>query len=303
MITRHKIGTITWIDLESPSKNEVQAVAKEFGIHRLVADELLVPSERAKVESIGKYIYLILHFPTCNEALGICEEQEVDFVIGKKFIITTHYSGIKPLAQFATRLEVSTMLNKRKMTHSGFLFYYLMLDMYIELNRELRHIGYRLGEIEDEIFTGKEREMVLSLSLASRSIIDFKRAVRHHEDILESYSVIAQDLFNNHYNYYTEDLMGEYRKVANQLETHRETLVELRDTNDSLVSTKMNEIMKNLTIMAFVTFPLSLLAAVFGMNTVHIPLAGHPYDFWIVVGIMAIGVTYMYAYFKHKRWL
>ena len=303
MIHRLTHGSITWIDLEDPTENEVREIAKEFGVHKLVADELLTPSERAKVDPYDKYTYLIFHFPFCDTNTHTCQEQEMDFIVGKKFIITTHYESIPALEEFKESFDQLLGGHKRKITHSGFIFYHILLGLYVKLKKDLRLIGYRLGEIEDQIFLGNERQMVHELSLVSRVIIDFRRAVRHHENIIESFGVIALEFFNNKFNYYIDDLMGEYRKVANFLSANRETLAELRETNDSLVSTKMNEIMKNLTIMAFVTFPLSLLAAIFGMNTVHIPLLGHPYDFWLVIGIMFVGATYMYGYFKYKQWI
>ena len=61
--------------------------------------------------------------------------------------------------------------------------------------------------------------------------------------------------------------------------------------------------MKILTIMAFVTFPLSLIAAIFGMNTVYIPIIGTPGDFWIVMGIMGFATFLMFLYFKRKKWI
>ena len=78
---------------------------------------------------------------------------------------------------------------------------------------------------------------------------------------------------------------------------------DLRTTNDSLLSTKTNEVMKVLTILAFITFPLSLIASIFGMNIDSAPLANNPYGFWIVIGIMIALMISMFLYFRHKRWL
>ena len=60
--------------------------------------------------------------------------------------------------------------------------------------------------------------------------------------------------------------------------------------------------MKNLTIMAFVTFPLTLISSVFGMNTSFLPVVGRPNDFWIIVSFMAILALTFFMYFKVKHW-
>ena len=61
--------------------------------------------------------------------------------------------------------------------------------------------------------------------------------------------------------------------------------------------------MQLFTIMAFLTFPLSLLSSIFGMNTQAMPITGQPYDFWIIVGAMAILVVIALSYFRFKKWL
>ena len=83
----------------------------------------------------------------------------------------------------------------------------------------------------------------------------------------------------------------------------RELVNDLRETNDSLLSTKQNETMKTLTILASVTFPLTLITGIFAMRTTHTPILDNPFDFEIVLGIMLIIVCCMYAFFRKKGWL
>jgi magnesium transporter len=97
--------------------------------------------------------------------------------------------------------------------------------------------------------------------------------------------------------------MGEYYRIKNSVVTHYDSLHELRETNNSLLSTKQNEVMKILTIMAFITFPLSLFASIFGMNTVYLPIVGNQYDFWIITGGMVIATVAFFTFFKKKKWL
>jgi magnesium transporter len=98
-------------------------------------------------------------------------------------------------------------------------------------------------------------------------------------------------------------ITSEYVKVQSTLEGTREYLQEIRKTNDSLLTTKQNEIMKTLTIMAFVTFPLTVITGTFGMNTTHTPILGLHGDFWIVIGIMITMTSSFFIYFIWKKWL
>jgi magnesium transporter len=92
-------------------------------------------------------------------------------------------------------------------------------------------------------------------------------------------------------------------KVKNEIIAVKEYLNELRETNNALLSTKQNEIMKNLTIVSFVVLPLSLIANLFGMNAIHMPIVGQANDFLILILLMIIFIIFTYAVMKRNKWL
>ena len=82
-----------------------------------------------------------------------------------------------------------------------------------------------------------------------------------------------------------------------------ETLSAIRDANGAMLNTKQNETIKTLTIMAFITFPLTLFSSMFGMNTTATPILGHPHDFWIIIDIMSGVTVFFFSFFKYKNWI
>ena len=96
--------------------------------------------------------------------------------------------------------------------------------------------------------------------------------------------------------------MGDQLKVVNQLEDYREAIADFEDTNNQLMNLKINTVMKTFTSLSFLTFPFMLIAALFSMNTRGTPIIDSPYAFWIVFGIMIVGMITMAAYFKRKGW-
>jgi magnesium transporter len=303
MLKKFIYKKLTWIDLESPTKEEVRQVMDSYDIHPIVAEELLQETIRPRVDYYGSQIYLILHFPTVNHTHTGKTSQEIDFVIGKNFLVTVHYETVDPLLEFSRMLEVNSILDRSNMgDHAGFLFFYLVRDLYKNLSVELNSLGRTLSAIEDNIFKGNEKTMVEKISRVNRKLIDFKMAIRFHKDVLESFELAAKDLFGEKFSFYTRAVSGEYYEASNALEGHRETLSDLWSTNDSLLSNKTNEIMKIIAMISFVTFPLSLIAAIFGMNTHYLPIVGAVGDFWIVMSIMLVMMLGIFAYFKHKRW-
>lgn len=301
MLVRHAQRDLVWVDLTAPTPAEVKGLMQEFGLDPLIAEELLVPSFKPSALRRGDALYVVLHFPAGGH--GTYREQELDFVVGKKFLITAHYEHIDPLHAFSKVLEVSTVLGTEHAAHGGHLFAVLVRELYRATLRELDAIRRHLDSIEEHIFSGEERRMVMQLGHAGRAIHDTKQALIPHGEMLNSLEGAAARIFEPGFSWWLRDVIGAYDRTLHTLGHLHDSLRELRDTNDSLLSTKQNEIMQTLTMMAFVTFPLTLIAALFSMDTHATPIVGMPGDFWIVLGMMLVLVVSFLLYFKHRHWL
>lgn len=308
MLTRYAQHNLTWIDLVSPTPTEVRALMKEFELDALVAEELLVPSFKPKVERRGDAIYVILHFPALRvgaPAGGASQrpEQEVDFIVGKHFLITTRYETIDPLHSFAKAFEAQSVLGRGGATHGGHLFASMVRKLYEALGAECDVVHRHLMDIEEHIFSGDERRMVLELSHTGRTIHDFRQALLPHKEMLESLEPVGARFFGAEFAYYTREIIGIYGRVERSLMNLYDSLQELRETNNSLLNTKQNEIMKTLTVLAFLFLPLTFLTGLFGMNTVSDPIIGSAGDFYLITGGMVAIAIGCFVYFRRKGWL
>ncbi len=299
-MTRYAQHSLVWVDLVSPSSSEVRALMKEFALDPLIAEELLTPSFKPKVERRGDAVYVILHFPALKLA-GTRPEQEIDFVVGKHFLITTRYETIDPLHSFAKAFEVSTVLGRDGAQHGGHLFISLVRSLYQALSDECVEIRRHLQYIEDRIFSGDERGMVVQLSHVGRTIHDFRVSLQPHHEMLNSLEPAAGRFFGVEFGYYVRELVGAYERVLRTLENLHGSLEELRATNDSLLTTKQNETVQKLTVVAFIFLPLSFMASLFGMS--NVPGFATPAGFWYAAATMVIIAAACFGYFKHKGWL
>jgi magnesium transporter len=287
----------------------------QYDLGPVVAEELLTPTLRPHVEVQKNFIYLILHFPTTVEITGKNSQkkginvpsrkvQEVDFIIGNDFIITTHYDSIDSLYEFSKIFEVNSIVSKRDMgNHAGHMFFLMIQFLYRDLHNKVEVLSEKLNEMEEEIFAGKERAMVIELSLLNRTLLTFKESIEAHKDVLTAFEVAAENFFGTEFKYHLKSILSEYYKVKTFVESTKEYLNELRETNNSLLHTKQNEVVKTLTVITFIILPLNLIAGIFGMNIDNAPFIGHPLDFVIIISIMAGVGLITFAFCKEKGWL
>lgn len=303
MHSRYEHKGMVWIDLESPSRDEVHDIIDQFGIAPLIAEQLLVPTTKPRVEFCGDYTYLVLHFPALRHSHK-SREQEIDFLVGRNFLITTHYDTIDPLHKFSKVFEVNSVLEKSNFgDHAGYMLFYMLRNLYQAVEHEVEYVLHDLASIEEHIFSGHEVKMVESISGSARDLLNLRQRIEPHRDVLRDFEAGAVKMFGPEFSPYLRSVSDDYYRVHNHIMRATESLHELRETNNSLLTTKQNETMRVLTIMALLTFPLALFVAIFDIDATSNPIIGLPYDFWIIVGSVITAGTAMLLYFKKKKWL
>ncbi|PIR85483.1 hypothetical protein COU15_00095 [Candidatus Kaiserbacteria bacterium CG10_big_fil_rev_8_21_14_0_10_45_20] len=303
MITRFELQGATWINLENPTSEEVQKISTEFSLSPVLANDLLSPTPKTRVDMYPDCAYAVLHFLSIRPTKDHQSRLEMDVVLGKNYMITVQYEPMGFIDELTRSFEAATILKKGtgKM-HSGHLFFELSELLYRDLESQFDSLEDRIEEIESEIFAGKEKEMVTVISKARRGLLSHKRILASHKNTLDSMEHAGTSLFGEGVRNYFRSVAAIQDRAYARVLALADVLNELQDTNTSLLYTRQNEIMKNLTIMAFVTFPLSLIAGIFGMNTEFTPFVGYEFDFWIIVGGMIVLTLVFFAYFKVKKW-
>lgn len=302
---RLQCNNITWIDLQNPSAADIGQLQKDFGIHEIVAAELTIQSYRARVEDYETHLYMVLRMPIVHRKDSPPgASREIDFIIGKDFLITVHKGKIAELQKMQEELTESRLHCAQSFGSSPVnILHAIISRLFTDLLEDLDHFGAQIDGIERKIFKDPDKEVVEDISVLRHTILNFRRALKPQQTVLESLATRGATMFGAHNTAFLRDILGEYSRVWDIIENHKETLDALNDTHTSLLSTKSTEVIQKLTLMAFVTFPLTLIASVFGMNTKYLPIVGRTGDFWIIFSIMLIGVTGMILYFHKKRWL
>lgn len=307
MIQKYNYKKLTWLRMEKPSSDEIAQVLKEFELHPVVAEEMMSNCSKSKVDFYKTYIYLVLSFPfRVKDSTGRIkvELKEIDFILGKDFIITVNYDSIPPLDNFSKAFEVNTIIDKVGIGHhAGFILYYMLKNLYQHIEDDIENIKDSLAYVESKIFEGEEKSMVESISILSRELIDFKQTSRTHKEVLNTFGIAAEKLFGENFGYHIEDMRFDYEKTHDLIVNAKELLNDIRETNDSLLSTKQNETMKTFTVMAFTTFPLSLITGILAIRAGGTPIVDHPYGFFIILILMIAGVIGMFTFFRFKKWI
>lgn len=305
MIFRYAYRNGVWVDLEQPTAEEVRAIAEEFSIPDNIERELLSPTPLPSVMGNESMLLLVLHFPTHADEHGQTKSQEVDFLVGKQFIITVRYEVVAPLHHLKKLLEAQQLVSGKASVTTDVLLEVLFAHLYTAMREHMNHVADALGRVERDMFEGKERATVRAISNVSRQFLHMESALANQDEALRQFlAALSQGhLLGESFGERAKRIEADRSHVMRIVKTHREIATETRETNIAILGAHQNEIVKTLTVVNFVFLPLGLVTWIFAMRTEGMPLIDSPNAFWIVLGGMAIIGLVLTTFFIRRRWL
>lgn len=302
---KHK--DFTWHIIDKPSKKQIDWLAKNFKFAHQDLTDCLPPLQRPKLIDHGDYIFMILLFPHYNKKKKEIEAAEVDFFINKEFVVLVHDNVLDPINELQDECQKNGLARKMFMEDGSKLLYELLNRLLHNCFPMLTNINLDIDEIEENILNvdSKKTQAIYKIMHIKRNIVNFRKIMQAHKSVISKLIKTSAKFFPANYlhNYFV-NLINHTKDIWDFLENYKETINALHETHESLLSHRLNQIIKTLTIFSVIVFPLTLLAAVFGMNTMNsMPFVNSPYDFWIVAVIMLVGAAFMLFFFKKKGWL
>jgi len=297
-----------WLNFTNPGEQEIKYLRENFSFHPLDLDDCIRPTHRTKIDIYPKYTFIVFLFPIYNRKTREIFPSELHFFISKNYLISVSAGNLKTFVNFFETIRVSDQLRNN---YSGGspenLLYDILNKIFLYCLPMIDHLIVDSDNIEKSIFDGQEKRMVSEILVIRRNITDFRRIMQVHKNILQkaigSFKSSPQFLMKKT-DIYFDNLVDYSKEIWDALDSLKERIEALHQTNESLISFKLNDIMRILTIISVITFPITLIAAVFGMNTERaMPFVNHPYGFWVVVVIMITVIATMLTIFKKKRFL
>ncbi|OJI08836.1 MAG: hypothetical protein COV08_02945 [Candidatus Vogelbacteria bacterium CG10_big_fil_rev_8_21_14_0_10_49_38] len=247
MLKKIKYKNTAWVDLTNPSREEVSELTAEYDLPTLTEDELLHPSHRAKIDWTNDHLYLVLHFPLSENSLT-----EIDFLIGRDFLITVHYQAVPALMEFAQILDGGDHGKRKKEEnfHAGHLFYYMIRELYNPLEENLESLQRKLRQIGDQIAAANETETVRGLAVINRQILDIRRSIEPQKEIFRLLGEVGLKLYGAQFSPYARALFAEQTHLSGLIKNNCEIFAELGQTNQSLLLIKTG---RRLQLLIFLT--------------------------------------------------
>ena len=293
---------LRWINIERPRPADRTWLEEHYDFHALDYEDVFSRNQRPKVDEYDEYLFIVLHFPAYDKQVGRLNAVELDVFLGPDFVITLPNEPIPALEYLFERCRAREDVRDQLFAKGPGLLLYKVVDDCVDASFPmLRKMGNKLERLEEDIFEGRSAEIVRDLSNVKQEIINFRKIVRPQRsalrDLERTRRYLPEDL-----EIYFDDIVDASERIWDMLENFKEVVEGLESTNESVLSHRVNDVLRALTAISVVVLPLTLVASIWGMN-VGVPGEGSLHAFWIVVGSMVALLVAMLLFFRRRRWL
>lgn len=300
-----KTSEVRWLHFSKPKLSDFDYLRNNFKFHPLDIDDCISPTQRSKMDEYTEYIFMILTFPYFNHKEKEINGSEIDFFIGPGYLITVTDGNLPTLNHFFEQCQLNMAFREKYLSEGPTqLLYAIVNKLQHYCYPMLAHIDEDIENIEKIIFHGYEKKMVKEILEVKRNIVSFRRSMQSHKNVIRKLISKKDKYFiPNSITVYFSNILEQTKDLWDILENLKEDIEALHSTNESLISFRLNDIMKILTIISVILLPINMIASIFGMNTPIMPFVTNPYGFWIILSIMATLVIVAVFIIKKKRWM
>jgi magnesium transporter len=290
-----------WIDLEAPTDEELRLLENPFAFHPLAIEDCLTPEHQPKIEDFGPYLFLIFRGVDLEPPADHFETIKLAAFLGPNYLITYHRRPMRSVAAVRTKYAHD---EKGDLFRGVDYLLYEILDHMIEFYFPvLERIEEDIEAVEDRIFTADDENTLDAILGLKRRVMEIKRALAPHREL---FGRIARNEFEEitpQAVVFYRDLYDSTYRLAEVADSYRDVLSGTLDAHISMISHRLNEVMKVLTIFSTIMLPLTFIAGVYGMNFDFMPELHWRYGYFLVWGIMLAVTGGMLVYFRRRRWI
>jgi magnesium transporter len=294
---------VTWINVNGLNNlDDIEKLGEHYSLHPLTLEDIVNTSHRPKLDEFQNYIFIVfkmLYFKD-NDVL---QYEHLSMVIGHDYVLTFQEADGDVFDDCRERIK--TAKGRIRSQGADYLMYAILdaiVDNYFTV---IEAIGDKIEDLENSIFESKTDNIDTpnQIQQLKQEVLKIRRSIFPLREVINKLEKSDNTIIEEKSQSYIRDLYDHIIQVNESIDLYREMVWSLMDMHMTIISNKMNEVMKVLTIMATIFIPLTFIAGIYGMNFTNMPELQSKNGYFILLGVMFILFIFMLIYFRKKKWL
>ncbi len=301
LLKKKQPNLVNWINLDGlQDKVIIDKIGEHFSLHSLLLEDI-TSEHQPKVEEYEEYLFFTLKMLYRIEEHTIDYEQ-ISFVLGKNYLLSFQEKEGDLFGPFRDRIRLDQgRVRKKKADYLLYRLIDIIVDNYYTV---LDAIGQQIEQIEEEIYkeknpSGQEFKKIQRLK---KELIFLRKALYPLRDAMSKLVKDESGFIDSSNSRFFNDIYNHVAHLIDSLDTYKDLTSGLMDIYINTLNTRMNEVMKVLTVISTIFMPLTFIVGVYGMNFEFMPELHWHFSYPVVLGVMALVTLAMIIYFRYKKW-
>lgn len=298
-------GNLTWVNIEQPTRREMEYLAKNYPFHSLDLDDCLSRIQQAKIDEYEDYLFLILPYSIWDKKARVSTHQQISVFIGAKYLITIHNGELKSLVKLFRVCQIEEKTRQENFQYGPVYLLYRILDQTIDAYFPiLETILNWVDDVEDAVFD-ENIEATQEVAALRRDITTQRRILLPWRSTVAELEAKLKRFTTRDMSVYFGDLLDHLHKICDSLDEAKEIVEIYKDSDYTLSAERLNRVTRVLTILSSIILPFLVVSSIYGMN-IALPGGldkGSFQTFLILLATMGLISVGMLFFFHRKRWI
>jgi magnesium transporter len=298
-----------WVDLENPTPEETKAILEDiFHFHPLSIEDCVMISPSPKVEEyspkegdlFATYLFMVIHAVDYSRKDGVFATSELNFFLGKNFLVTYHEVPLKSIQSTSERCVKSTVHIARapdRVAHT-------LLDSIVENYKPaLDELSLEIAELEQEALQNPGKETLNKIIQVKKEVLHLRQIIGPQREVLARFARGEFKMIRAHLVPYYRNVYDGLFHISELAQNYTDSLTGILQVYLNMSSNQTGEVVKLLTMITVITTPAMIVGTWYGMNFEHnFPEIHSSHGYAIATAATAVTTLLTYWYFKTKKW-
>lgn len=293
---------LSWLNVDGVYDNQLmEQFADGFELDRLILADVMNTELRPKLVDYDDCLFISIKMIQLDSVKDDISIENLSIVLTPSMLITFQEKPGDVFDPIRERIRKGkTRMRTRGADYLLFAILDVVIDNYLYV---IGSLGEKIEALEVKLLPEPEKNVINQISMYKRELNHLRRNIQPAMEVVLALTKTESDLVHPKTYVHFKELQDNLSHAKDSSETYREILSDQLSIYHTSMSTKLNDIMKFLTIFSVIFIPLTFIAGIYGTNFDVLPEIHMKYGYFIMWAIMLIISIIMLIYFKRKKWL
>ena len=293
--------SVTWFNIYGLHNKEVmEEIAKGFHLDSIILADAMNTQARPTILEYDNCIFISIKMMRQNAETNLITVDNLSLILTKSVLITFQEGKADVFEPVRERIRKE----KRRIRNSGtdyltFALLDIVIDNYIYI---ISRLGEKIETLEENLLLDPSQEVIDEINTYKRELNFLRKNIKPAREMILSLSKMESEFIDESTDIHLKALLDNINLASESSDSYREILSDQLNIYHTTISSRLNDIIKFLTIFSVIFIPLTFIAGIYGTNFDIVPELHFEYGYYIMWGVMLIVAAGMLVYFKKRNW-